>query len=175
MKLYKYNQKTMQFDKVKTFSAIKYVFIISVLFSLVGFSSAVKVNTLIEKIPVLIQPEEELQFSEEWLLDKFKQYNIMYPEFTLKQAKLESGNFTSNVFKQNNNIFGFKQAQSRPTTAIGTQFNHAFYESIDHCILDMALWQTSYCKGLNYNQYRQLVGEIYSETGDYLNRVDNVK
>jgi len=41
------------------------------------------------------------------------------------QAGFETGNFTSVIFKENNNLFGMKLPKVRKTTAIGENRGHA--------------------------------------------------
>lgn len=62
------------------------------------------------------------------------------------QAAHETGNFTSDIFKENNNLFGMKLARVRKTTAIGENRGHAVYKSIEDSIADYWL----YNKALNY-------------------------
>lgn len=62
------------------------------------------------------------------------------------QAAHETGNFTSDIFKENNNLFGMKLARVRKTTAIGENRGHAVYKSIEDSIADYWL----YNRALNY-------------------------
>jgi uncharacterized FlgJ-related protein len=62
------------------------------------------------------------------------------------QAAHETGNFTSDIFKENNNLFGMKLARVRKTTAIGENRGHAVYKSVEDCIADYWL----YNRALNY-------------------------
>lgn len=83
----------------------------------------------------------EIEFSESNLIKLIKQEGIKYPEIALAQAKIETGHFTSKIFKSNNNAFGMKLARSRETTAIGEQNNHANYISWVQSVKDYKLWQ----------------------------------
>ena len=55
-------------------------------------------------------------------------------------AKHETGNFTSKIFRENNNLFGMKQAKTRENTAIGTNHGHAVYCCINDSLIDFLLW-----------------------------------
>ena len=65
----------------------------------------------------------------------------------LAQAKLESGHFSSDIFLENNNPFGMKQAKSRETTAVGTHRGHAVYPTLEHAVKDYILWMQ--CAGIS--------------------------
>lgn len=72
-------------------------------------------------------------------------YRALYP-YIVAQGKLESGNFSSRVFKTNNNYFGMKLPTKRPTTAIGAGLmspegnNYANYSSESDSVQDLLLW-----------------------------------
>jgi hypothetical protein len=74
--------------------------------------------------------------------------------FSAKMAKLitsqaahETGNFSSKIFKENNNLFGMKLAKKRRTLAIGEQYGHAKFKSIEDSVKDYKI----YHKELGYN------------------------
>lgn len=54
----------------------------------------------------------------------------------LAQAKHETWGFTSDIFIENNNFFGIKEAKKRKRTCIGTNRGHAVYSSLEDCVLD---------------------------------------
>ena len=83
------------------------------------------------------------------------------------QAGFETGNFTSVIFKENNNLFGMKLPRVRKTTAIGENRGHAVYKNLEDSIKDYWL----YSKALGYlasyssivNWVRALVQKKYFE------------
>lgn len=62
---------------------------------------------------------EVISFSELNLYKKILELGIAYPDVVLAQAKIETGNFTSKIFRENNNMFGMKLPGRRTTTAVG--------------------------------------------------------
>lgn len=48
-------------------------------------------------------------FSSLLLKDEIKRLEIKFPDIVYGQARLETGNFKSNVFKKYNNLFGFRK------------------------------------------------------------------
>lgn len=68
-----------------------------------------------------------------------------YAAVLYAQAKLESANFTSNIFVNTNNCFGMNQPKVRPTTSLGgwTGANGnlwANYSSVETAVNDRVLW-----------------------------------
>jgi uncharacterized FlgJ-related protein len=83
----------------------------------------------------------EMPFSTTNMLKVMKEIGIVYPDIVMAQAKIETGHFTSKVFKENHNLFGMKLPKQRSTTAIGEQHNHAEYTSWRQSVVDYKLWQ----------------------------------
>jgi hypothetical protein len=61
-------------------------------------------------------------------------------KYVFAQAAFETGNFTSQIFKENNNLFGMKLAAIRTTLATGENRGHAKFNSIVDSIKDFALY-----------------------------------
>jgi flagellum-specific peptidoglycan hydrolase FlgJ len=105
------------------------------------------------------------------LLDKHK---IKFSHIVLAQAKLESNNFKSDLYKKNNNCFGMKIPAQRWTFAENTYDwgNYAKYSSLENCILDYSSWQKSNAYNIsNENAYFELLGNIYAENPKYVERL----
>lgn len=172
--LFKVNPITLEVHPVSTTGKLVLVATITTL--LVGsalFYSGFKVgrNALIgltsEEKLIIIQ--EHNKFSEERLIDKLKELNVKFPWIALAQAKLETGNFTSKVFRENSNLFGMREAKQRISTAIGTENNHAYYYSWTESVLDYSFYQCRYLSGIQTEeQYFQYLGQSYAENPNYV-------
>lgn len=117
----------------------------------------------------LIIIQEHNKFSEEKLISKIKELNIKFPYIVLAQAKLETGNFTSKVFKENNNLFGMKESSMRITTSKGTENNHAYYNNWYESLLDYSFYQCRYLSNIQTeDQYFQYLSQSYAENPKYV-------
>lgn len=98
--------------------------------------------------------------------DKLSAYirlkEIKYPEIVIKQALLESGSFTSNVFNTCNNLFGFR-------TASGYLKFRNWRGSVDY----YADWQNRKYKKGNYYDFLRRVG--YAEDSTYVQKLKQFK
>lgn len=125
---------------------------------------------------ILLSNEEKLiiiqeynQFTEQKLIDKLKELNVKFPYIAFAQAKLETGNFTSKVFRENNNLFGMREAKQRITTAKGTEHNHAYYHTWYESVLDYSFYQCRYLSNIQTEeQYFQYLGQSYAENPNYV-------
>ncbi len=121
--------------------------------------------------------QSQSDFSEKALIVLMKELKIKYPETVLSQARLETGNFTSDIFKENHNLFGMKMAEKRPTSATGINRGHASYANWRESVIDYALFQSfiiAKLQTVSKESYRKHIQKYYSETSDYLARIDRL-
>lgn len=87
---------------------------------------------------------KHLPFSEDLLKKCLDYEGINYPEIVVLQSRLETGNYTSDIFRNGNNLFGMKYPGRRPTVAAGIYKEHAKYSHWSDSVMDYALWQEYY-------------------------------
>ncbi len=80
-----------------------------------------------------------------------KKIGIKHPEIVLKQAIYESGHFTSKIFKNKNNLFGFRH------TMTYMSFDN-WQASVDY----YKVWQDKYYKNDTEDYYKFLQRKNYS-------------
>jgi len=85
-----------------------------------------------------------LPFSEDLLKKCLEYEGINYPEIVALQSRLETGNYSSDIFLNGNNLFGMKYPVHRPTVAAGIYKQHAKYTHWSDSVMDYALWQKYY-------------------------------
>jgi hypothetical protein len=98
-------------------------------------------------------PNQFNLFSKENMMRLMYSLKIAHPDIVMAQAIIESGNFKSNIFKENNNLFGMKMPEYRKTTAIGINRGHAVYRNWRESVIDYALWQGKRARYQTKNQY----------------------
>lgn len=113
-----------------------------------------------------VEQQSKMPVTDETALCFMQQIGIEHPHIVLAQMKLESANYTSKLALENNNYFGMKQPRKRATTSIGEKNGYASYKSWVHSVLDYALWQKEYAKGLTENQYLDSL-DSYAEDKSY--------
>ena len=102
------------------------------------------------------------------------QIRVQHPLVVTAQAILETGNFASKVFKENNNLYGMTLAKSRPTLAIGVKNGYAVYRTWQESAIDYALWQSAFARNLSEEDYYLILKRLYAEDKEYVNKVKNV-
>lgn len=179
--MYKLNSNSLTFEKVNMFKhrfrTATITIGVSILFS-VGTHLWTKthiVESLTEYEKVILVQEAN-KFSEDKFVEKLKELNFKYPHIVMGQAILETGGFKSSVFKQNNNLFGMKEATSRLNLCKGTEHGHASYSNWEDSVLDYALWCTSYAnKAHSESEYFQILNSLgYAEDGSYVVKLKEV-
>jgi uncharacterized FlgJ-related protein len=114
----------------------------------------------------------DLPFSPSNMIAIMNEIGILYPDIVMAQAKIETGHFTSKVFRENHNLFGMKLARQRSTTAIGEQYNHAEYTSWRQSVVDYKLWQDKVLtKVKSRRAYLRYLHKNYAENKQYVNLI----
>ena len=98
-----------------------------------------------------------------------KDNNAWYPEILLKQAKIESGNYTSNIYKTTNNLYGMKKVSKRQTTQLINTYNgYGCYTNWCESVLDRMLWDVNRFNNIKPTEEEYLKAmSIYAEVENY--------
>ncbi|HEY5588403.1 MAG TPA: glucosaminidase domain-containing protein [Candidatus Paceibacterota bacterium] len=129
----------------------------------------------------IIVVEKEIRFSlaekDKFTSENFKEYlyhlNIKFPDIVYNQARLETANFTSKVFLENNNLFGMKLSTSRPTTSNEVENGYASYKNWHDSAIDFSLYQSKYLSDFTREQYLNYIGKNYASDSLYINKIIN--
>lgn len=113
---------------------------------------------------------QEISF-EDSVYNYILELNIQHPEVVLRQARIESGNFKSRVFLENNNMFGMKIPNKRPNMVSGSNRGYAVYNSWQESVIDYALYQVYSGKNLSKEDYIKMLNNNYAEDTEYLNKL----
>ena len=168
---YKFNEEKLAFEKTNITNKSLIALGITIgLAIILGFTS--KPKDAIQNLTTedrLIVIREYNEFSEQKLIEKINQLNFKYPHIILAQAKLESGNFKSTIFLENNNLFGMKEAKLRVNLAKGTNRQHAYYESWQESVYDYALYYSTYLSDIKTEgEYFEYLRQNYAEDPTYV-------
>lgn len=116
-----------------------------------------------------------LPFSIENLIVELNKSDIQYKDIVLAQSILETGHYTSEIFKHGNNLIGMKLAKKRPTTATGTYKGYATYSSWYQSLEDYNLWQKNFShKFKTREQFLAFLNLRYSQDGSYAKKLLSV-
>ena len=186
MRFYYYDKKRLSLERETVFKRVKRKYPYYILFTvIVGLLSiylfklllipdiSLKEVTLLQgKYEQVLIAETQNDFTKNKFVNKIKQLNIKHPHIAYAQAMLESGDFSSKIFLENNNMFGMKQARSRINLAVSTQHNHAYFETWEDCLLDFAFHRATYLSKLRTeNDYYNYLGKYYAEDPGYIGKL----
>ena len=109
-----------------------------------------------------LKTNQPLPFSEKNLGQELKNQGVMYPDVAMAQSMLETGYFKSDVFLDNNNLFGMKQPKQRQTLSKGTNRGHATFNNWQDSVKDYKMWQDyNKLNNLSKDQYITKLNRIY--------------
>lgn len=164
----KYVSKRRFYSSLLFFSTVA-----GIIMYMVGSCSETEVNKTVQYVesePIVIKEHEP--FSKENLKLLINELNIRFADIVFAQALLESGNFRSRIFLENNNMFGMKCARRRPTTHHGELHGHAYFQTWEDCVLDYAFFQTTYMKHISTKkEYFQYLADNYAEDPKYIDKL----
>lgn len=178
--LFKYNDNQVKFERVPRFQYLDARLAASLLVMLGLLAATVTDSTSIKEQEILYEDrlillEESSMFSEARLVEQIAKLNFKHPHIVLAQAKLESGNYTSQIFIENNNLFGMKKAVVRLNTARSSNRGHAYYDTWQDSIIDYALYTATYLNSLKTeDQYYDYLARNYAEDTTYVNKVREI-
>lgn len=122
-----------------------------------------------------VYSEKDSLISDRLLYEYMQVMRIPHKEVVLMQAKIESANYSSGIFKRNNNLFGMKVPRSRVTVAEAGRNGYAEYQTWKESVNDYAFWQFSHnVTELSQEEYLQYLGKIYAEDPNYVIKIRNM-
>ena len=179
-KIYRINNRSLKYEDV-TYKIIVICLVFSIIGvisgGLIGYKNINDVEYITEETKQIIIKEKlkENEFSPERLKEYILELNIRFPHIVYAQAQLETGNFTSHIFKVNNNLFGMREAKRRPTTNKGTENGHAYFDNWKESVVDYAFYQAAYLFKLkSEDEYWDYLGQNYAEDPNYVNKLKNI-
>lgn len=176
MKIFKYNKRSLNFETVNPVKLWTYIVIGIVILVTIGWISGTN-RYIINKITHKTEVTDTLivhgeKFSEDKLVELLKDCNFKYPYIVLAQAKLESGNFKSKIFKQNNNMFGMKKPRKRTTTASMEKNGYAYYRDWIDCVYDYGFYSCCNLSEVNNEaEYYAVLSDRYAEDPGYIEKL----
>jgi uncharacterized FlgJ-related protein len=101
---------------------------------------------------------------------------IIHPEIVILQIRLETGNLSSSLCREHNNMAGMKKPARRRTTATGkTKNGYAYYATWFDSIIDIGLFQQYYIsKDRDLSDYEKFLTGLYAEDPLYLTKLKNL-
>lgn len=111
----------------------------------------------------------EPMFTENRMIEYANKIGIKYVDVMVAQSRIETGWYSSKIFKEGSNLFGMKLAKRRPTTASGEHRKHAKYDSWIKSVEDYKLWQEMVLsKVKSKRDYINYIAKYYAENPNYL-------
>ena len=132
------------------------------------------VNQDVIDLMIYVHEVGKQEISAEIVLALLDTLNVEHPHIVFAQMRLESGNFQSDLAKNNNNFFGMKYPRQRATVAQGADRGYAYYRSWSYSVLDYAIWQRIYASGLTEEEYLEMLSEKYAEDKAYVRKVKSI-
>lgn len=177
--IYTYCNDSLIFKRVSILAYLKMIGTGILMFSVTGYftykygiENTIKEMTAEERITLV---RESDPFSKEKMAGMLGELNVKFPWIPMAQSMIETGHWKSDIFFENHNLFGMKRARARITTAIGTNKNHAEYNTWRESIYDYAFYQNRYLNKIKTErEYYQYLAASYAEDPNYISKVKSM-
>lgn len=151
---------------------MRYLLLILIGILTINCSNSIQNNEVLLQDTIIIS--DSIEFSEKELKKYIKHLNLKYPDIVYAQAVLETGNFNSSIFRNNNNLFGFKEPKVRNNTSRGSLSGYAYYTSWRQSVIDYALFQSSYMRKLSREEYFRYLDRNYAKDPNYSKKLKEI-
>ncbi len=178
MKIYKYDSDKLVYRNV-TKNMIGAMLVCSLLFTSIVLSfvfvslNRVRFISQETKAIILNEATKANEFTPERLREYILELNIKWARIVYAQARLESGNYQSNIFKTNHNLFGMRVATKRPSTNKGEELGFAYYDNWKESVQDYAMFSAAYLNNIKTeDEYYEYLRQNYdSQDKGYVDRL----
>lgn len=106
------------------------------------------------------------------LMGLYEKYGVLFPKIVICQNRLETSNFNSRISIENLNQWGMKYTKTRKN-AIGKQYGHAYYLTLEDGVRDYAEWQKQMI-ALHNKSYPKRKIDPFSTEEEYLWFLDHL-
>lgn len=109
--------------------------------------------------------------------DFLNSLGVKFPEVVACQSYLETGNYTSDICLNANNLFGMKQVYRRPHCQNGTYGSYAFYNHWVQSCIDYKYYQDFVLKDnlSTMDEYLDFLSKKrYFEDPNYIQKIKNI-
>jgi len=179
MGIYVRNRKTLEMKKVShtKFTTLIATFLVVFLITLrigygLGYDVGKKTQLKESDVVLIFNDLENTSFTPKKFYEYLKQVNIKFPEIIFAQSMKECG-FKSSLFKNNNNLFGMREASRRPNLQSDIVNGYGYYDNWKLSVIDYALYQANI--GVNKlkteDQYLEFIKEMGYFDVDHPNNV----
>lgn len=100
---------------------------------------------------------------------------LEHPTIVMSQVIIESAHLESKLFEQNNNMFGMRQSGQRATTSLRMLGGYKYYDNWQQSLMDYALLQMAYYRGLTREEYFDQLGQRYASALNYVKVLKEVE
>jgi len=143
--------------------------------TLVYETSSKEIKSFYEMTSIRKEVIKQKDFSISLFLEYVKLSSVPNSEIVVNQAILETSMFQSDIFNENQNLFGMKFPLVRETTAQAVNRGHATYNHWTDSVDDYVLWYQYMTKERHYTDYYAFLVHIgYAEDPAYINKLKNL-
>lgn len=164
----KVNKKTLEVEHAFNYKAPFYVML---LLNIVAFSyiankevQVIRKTRIIHKTDTMIVERKDIALNDSAICAELVRLGCVLPNVAVAQFRIETGNYTSAICRENKNLAGIRNSSS--PLSIGKNRGHNAYKTYRDCLKDYVRVQNKYLKNIDGR---------YAEAKEYIKHLRIVK
>lgn len=134
-----------------------------------------KIEDIPNEIISTIGYESDSLINDTIVYDYLIEIRAKHPRVILAQCKLESCNYTSDIFLKNKNLVGMKTSSRRTSFNSGSKGGYQRYDTWRQCLNDYVLWgMTHGYDKMSQDEYITYLNKIYAEDNSYAIKLNKI-
>lgn len=150
------------------------------IFVLTGVKASEVNKTMVGDIVISKERVSEINYMDSTITDSvlysmITQLRIPHSKIVFAQAKLESANYKSELYKSNLNLFGMKFATIRPTVTPHEYLGYQRYMNWKESVVDYLIWQfANNVDKISDDKYFEYLHKVYAEDPSYVPKLKKI-
>jgi len=157
----KVNKKTLEVEHAFNYKAPFYVML---LLNIVAFSyiankevQVIRKTRIIHKTDTMIVERKDIALNDSAICAELVRLGCVLPNVAVAQFRIETGNYTSAICRENKNLAGIRNSSS--PLSIGKNRGHNAYKTYRDCLKDYVRVQNKYLKNID-GRYAEAKGYV---------------
>jgi len=164
----KINKKTLEVEEQINYKAPFYFMLLLNVLSLTHIASSdpkiIKKTKVIHRTDTMIVERKDIALNDSAICAELVRLGCVLPNVAVAQFRIETGNYTSAICRENKNLAGIRNSSS--PLSIGKNRGHNAYKTYRDCLKDYVRVQNKYLKNIDGK---------YAEAKGYIKLIKSIK
>ena len=157
----KVNKKTLEVEHAVNYKAPFYVMLVLNMVAFLYIANkevqVIRKTRIIHKTDTMIVERKDIALNDSAICAELVRLGCVLPNVAVAQFRIETGNYTSDICRENKNLAGIRNSSS--PLSIGKNRGHNAYKTYRDCLKDYVRVQNKYLKNID-GKYAEAKGYV---------------